>query len=148
MAIINLATEEGIKLVRGQWRYSDTKIVEVDHHSPGPDLRPSGPANRTNDITPHAGAADFDDSKWEGLAASQLEARKSTGRLCFNWYRIRVTIPEKVGNFDPTGSTVVFEVVLDDYAEIWVDGKLPTVLGQTGGPLVKGFNATNRAVAT
>ena len=146
VAIINLATEEGIKLVRGQWRYSDTKIVEVDHHSPGPDLRPSGPANRTNDITPHAGAADFDDSKWEGLAASQLAARKSTGRLCFNWYCIRVTIPEKVGSFDPTGSTVVFEVVLDDYAEIWVDGKLPTVLGQTGGPLVKGFNAPNRVV--
>jgi len=75
-----------------------------------------------------------------------LEARKSTGRLCFNWYRIKVTIPEKVGNFDPTGSTVVFEVVLDDYAEIWVDGKLPTVLGQTGGPLIKGFNAPNRVV--
>lgn len=146
VAIINLATEEGIQLVRGQWRYSDTKIVEVDHHSPGPDLRPSGPANRTNDITPHAGAADFDDSTWEVLAASALEARKSTGRLCFNWYRIKVTIPEKVGIFDPTGSTVVFEVVLDDYAEIWVDGKLPTVLGQTGGPLVKGFNAPNRVV--
>jgi gluconolactonase len=57
-----------------------------------------------------------------------------------------VTIPEKIGNFDPTGSTVIFEVVLDDYAEIWVDGKLPTVLGQTGGVLAKGFNAPNRVV--
>jgi gluconolactonase len=145
-AIINLATEEGVRLVKGQWRYSDTRIIEVDHHSPGPDLRPSGPPSRTNDITPHAGAADFDDSKWEVLPASQLEARKSTGRFCFNWYRIKITLPEKVGNFDPTGSTVVFEVVLDDYAEIWVDGKLPTVLGQSGGPLVKGFNAPNRVV--
>ena len=145
-AIVNLATAEGVKLVKGQWRYSDTKIIEVDHHGVGPDLRPSGPPNRTNDITPHAGAADFDDSKWEVLEPPQLEARKSTGRLCFNWYRIKVPIPEKVGNFDPAGSTVVFEVVLDDYAEIWVDGKLPTVLGQTGGPLVKGFNAPNRVV--
>jgi len=145
-AIVNLATAEGIQLVKGQWRYSDTKIIEVDHHSVGADLRPSGPPNRTNDISPHAGAADFDDSKWGVLQPAQLEARKSTGRLCFNWYRIKVTIPEKVGSFDPTGSTVVFEVVLDDYAEIWVDGKLPTVLGQTGGPLVKGFNAPNRVV--
>jgi uncharacterized protein GlcG (DUF336 family) len=72
--------------------------------------------------------------------------RKSTGRLCFNWYRIKITIPEKVGNFDPTGSTVVFELVIDDYAEIWVNSKLPVVLGQTGGQLVKGFNAPNRVV--
>lgn len=145
-AIIDLATEEGVRLVKGQWRYSDTKIIEVEHRSPGPDLRPSGPPNKTYDIAPHAGPADFDDSAWEVLPASQLTARKSTGRLCFNWYRIKVTIPDRVGNFDPTGSTVVFEIVVDDYAEIWVDGKLPVVLGQTGGPLIKGFNAPNRVV--
>jgi gluconolactonase len=68
--------------------------------------------------------------------------------VCFNWYRIAVTIPERVGDVDPTGSTVVFEVVVDDYAEIWVDGKLPRPLGQTGGALVKGFNAPNRVVLT
>lgn len=145
-AIINLATDAGVKLVKGQWRYSDVNIVEVEHHSVGPDLRPSGPPNRTRDIAPHAGAADFDDSTWEALAPAQLEARKATGRFCFNWYRINVTIPAKVGNFDPTGSTVIFELVIDDYAEIWVNGKLPTVLGQTGGQFVKGFNAPNRVV--
>ena len=47
-----------------------------------------------------------------------------------------------------TGSTVVFELVVDDYAEIWVDGQLPLVLGQTGGQLIKGFNAPNRVVLT
>ena len=146
VAVINLATPEGVQLVKGQWRYSDTKIIEVDHHSVGADLRPSGPANRTYDIAPHAGAADFDDSRWEGLAPAQLEARKSTGRLCFNWYRITVTIPERVGSFAPIGSTVVFELVIDDYAEIWVNGQLPAVLGQAGGQFVKGFNAPNRVV--
>ncbi len=145
-AIVDLATEGGVRLVKGQWRYSDTKIVEVEHRSPGPDLRPSGPPNKTYDVTPHAGGADFDDSAWEVLPAAQLNARKSTGRLSFNWYRIKVTIPEKVGRFDPTGSTAVFEVVVDDYAEVWVDGRLPRVLGQTGGPLIKGFNAPNRVV--
>lgn len=145
-AIINLATEEGVRLVKGQWRYSDVTIVEVAHRAPGPDLRPSGPPNQTYDITPHAGAADFDDSAWAVLPASQLEARKGNGRLSFNWYRTRVTIPERVGALDPTGSTVVFEIVVDDYAEVWVNGNLPIVLGQTGGPLVKGFNAPNRVV--
>ena len=145
-AIINLATEEGISLVKGQWRYRDVRIVEVEHRAVGADLRPSGPPNRTFDISPHAGAADFDDSTWESLPASRLEARKGNGRLSFNWYRTKVTIPDRVGSLDPTGSTVVFEIVVDDYAEVWVDGKLPIVLGQTGGALVKGFNAPNRVV--
>src|SRR5512146_2266609 len=92
-AIVNLATADGLRLVQGRWRYSDVKIVEVEHRAPGPDLRPSGPPNRTYDITPHAGAADFDDSTWPELAAGDLEARKGNGRLSFNWYRTRITIP-------------------------------------------------------
>src|SRR5262249_25980560 len=135
-AIIDLATDQGVRLVKGQWRYSDAAIVEVDHRALGPDLRPSGPPNRTHDIAPHAGAADFDDSPWVTLSAPEIEARRGNGRLSFNWYRIHVTIPERVGTFDPTGSTVVFEIVVDDYAEVWVNGNLPTVLGQTGGPLI------------
>jgi gluconolactonase len=127
-------------------RYSDVRIVDVEHRAAGPDLRPSGPPNRTHDITPHAGAADFDDSGWDVLPASQLQTRKGNGRLSFNWYRTKVTIPDRIGSFDPTGSTAVFEIVVDDYAEVWVDGKLPIVLGQTGGALVKGFNAPNRVV--
>lgn len=147
-AIVDLKTDEGIGLVKGQWRYRNVKVVDVDHHSPGTDLAPSGPPNRTQDIDAHAGAADFDDSKWEQLAPLQLEERRSTGRLCFNWYRTSVTIPDKIGPFDPTDSTVVFEVAIDDYAEVWVDGKLPLVLGQPGGQLIKGFNAPNRVVLT
>src|SRR5436853_2360743 len=147
-AIVNLASAEGARLVKGQWRYSDARIVEVDHRSPGPDLKPSGPPNKTFDITPKAGAASFDDSKWEAIDATTLDARRSTGKLSFNWYRIKVTIPERVGNFDPTGSTVIFEVVVDDYAEVWVDGRLPLALGQTGGPAIKGFNAPNRIIIT
>lgn len=147
-AIVDLRTSAGVDLVQGQWRYSDARVVEVDHHAPGPDLKPSGPPNRTNDITPHAGAADFDDSAWESIDPPTLETRRSDGRLAFNWYRTKVTLPERVGGLAVAGSTVVFELVIDDYAEIWVDGKLPLVLGQTGGQLVKGFNAPNRVVLT
>ena len=145
-AIVDLKTDEGIGLVKGQWRYSNVKVVDIDHRSPGADLAPSGPPNRTQDIDVHAGAVEFDDSQWEQIGPNKLEERRSTGRLCFNWYRTSVTIPDKIGSFDPTGSTVVFEVTIDDYAEVWVDGKLPLVLGQPGGQLIKGFNAPNRVV--
>jgi gluconolactonase len=147
-AIVDLKTDEGVGMVKGQWRYSNVKVIDVDHHSPGVDLAPSGPPNRTQDIDVHAGAVDYDDSQWERIAPVQLEERRSTGRLCFNWYRTSLTIPDRVGSFDPTGSTVVLEVVIDDYAEVWVDGKLPLVLGQPGGQLIKGFNAPNRVVLT
>jgi len=147
-AIVNLATDEGVALVGGQWRYRDARIIEVEHRSPGPDLRPSGPPNRTYDITPHAGAADFDDAGWDAIAPKGLEDRRSTGRLSFGWYRINVTIPEKVGALSTAGSTVVFEIVVDDYAEVWVDGSLPIALGQTGAQFIKGFNAPNRVVLT
>jgi gluconolactonase len=147
-AVVDLATDDGVSLVKGQWRYHDARIVEVSHRDPGPDLRPSGPPNRTHDVAPHAGGADFDDSDWERIAPATLEARRSTGRLAFTWYRIAVTIPKRVGALDTTGATVIFEAVVDDYAEIWVDGRLPIVLGQSGGQLVKGFNAPNRVVLT
>jgi len=145
-AVIDLATREGVRLVKGEWRYSDARIVEANFNAPGPDLRPSGKPIKTTDISPKAGGIDFDDSKWEVLDPTTLEGRRSTGRLSFNWYRTSVTIPDRFGSFDPTGSTVVFEIVVDDYAEVWVDGKLPRPLGQTGGSLIRGFNAPNRLV--
>src|SRR5262245_50345811 len=84
-AIVNLATPEGVGLVQGTWRYSDARIVEVEHKSPGPDLKSSGPPIRTNDISPEAGGAVFDDTSWEQIGADTLEKRRSGGRLCFNW---------------------------------------------------------------
>ena len=145
-AVIDLASRQGAELVKGQWRYSDTRIIEVDSRGPGADLKPSGAPIKTYDYKPHAGAADFDDSKWEAIDPTTLDARRSTGKICFNWYRIAVTVPEKIGTFDPAGSTVAFEIVIDDYSEIWVDGMLPRILGQPGGPVIKGFNALNRVV--
>ncbi len=145
-ATIDLATREGAQLVQGQWRYSDTKIIEVDFRGPGPDGQPTGAPLKTYDYSPHAGGADFNDSAWEVLDPLTLAQRRATGRICFNWYRIRLTIPERIGGFDPTGSTVVFETALDDYAEVWVDGELSRALGQRGGSVVNGWNAPNRLI--
>src|SRR5215472_3863031 len=145
-AVVDLATDDGVKLMRGQWRYSDTRIVQTGFRSAGPDWQPTGPPNSTYDFTPHAGGALFDDSAWEQITPTTLDARRSTGRLCFNWYRINLTIPKTIGEFDPAGSTVVFETSLDDYAEVWVDGELTRSLGQNGGSIIAGWNAENRLV--
>ena len=145
-ASLDLATVEGAKLVNGEWRYSDTKIVEVDFNSAGTDNQPSGPAVKTYDYTPKAGGAEYDDSTWQKVSATDLSKRRGNGRLSFNWYRINITVPQKIGDFDPTGSTVVFQTALDDYAEIWVDGEISRFLGQKGGSVVAGWNAANRLV--
>jgi gluconolactonase len=145
-AVIDLGTTEGVAAVDGQWRYRGARLVEADSRLAGPDLRPSGPPARTYDYTPRAGGPDFDDGGWLPIEPTALTARRGAGRLSFAWYRIDVTVPSRVGDLDPTGATVVFEVVVDDYAEVWVDGALSRRLGQRGGSLIGGFNAPNRVV--
>jgi gluconolactonase len=150
-AVIDLQTMEGLSLVGGEWRYADARVEEIDFVEVGSEADPLGPGdkpNRTYDVLPHAEATDFDDSDWRVLAPDETMLRLATGRVCFNWYRIEVTIPDRVGDFDPTGSTVVFEVIVDDYAEVWVNGELPVVLGDSNGQVVGGFNAPNRVVLT
>lgn len=144
-AVVDLATREGATLVQGQWRYADVKITEIDGHGVGPDLKPSGAPLRTYDYEPKATA---DVSTWAAIDPTTLDIRRGNGRVSFAWYRIGVTVPDRVGHFDPTGGTVVFEIVIDDYAEVWVNGQLPLALGQAGGQVVKGFNAPNRVVLT
>jgi gluconolactonase len=145
-AVIDLATREGVQLVNGQWRYSDTRIVETDFRVPGTDGQPSETSNRAYDFTPHAGGADFDDSAWEKIEAATLTQRRGNGRLGFNWYRITITVPERIGNFSTAGSAAAFETSVDDYAEIWVNGELTRYAGQSGGPVISGWNAGNRLV--
>jgi gluconolactonase len=145
-AIVDLMSTSDVALLAGEWRVAEAHAIEVDHRSPGPDKKPSGAPNKTQDVSLKAGARDFDDSAWERIPPEGLEERRSTGRLCFEWYRLRLTIPETIGAFATAGSTAVLEIVVDDYAEVWVDGRLPQVLGQAGEHLVAGWNTPNRVV--
>ena len=150
-AIVDLQTDEGAALVGGTWRYSDAEVREIDFVEVGSAADPLGPGerpNRTYDVVPHAESVDFDDSDWRVLAPEETMLRLGHGRVGFNWYRIEITIPERVGDLDPTGATAIFEVVIDDYAEVWVDGELPLALGDAGGRVVGGFNAPNRVLLT
>jgi gluconolactonase len=150
-AIVDLQTEDGVALVGGQWRYSDARVEEVEFVELGSPSDPLGPGtvpNRTYEVAPRAEPADFDDSSWRALAPGETMSRLGNGRVCFNWYRIAVTLPDRIGDTPVEGSTVVFEVVVDDYAEVWVNGSMAHALGDTGGQVVAGFNAPNRVVLT
>ena len=107
-AIVDLQTSEGAALVGGQWRWSDTRVRETGFVSVGADLGPSGSANRTYEVLPHAEAKEYDDGAWMVLSPPDTQRRLSTGRVCFGWYRITVTLPERVGDMDVAGATVVF----------------------------------------
>jgi len=145
-ATIDLGTDAGAALVNGTWRYSDTKIIETDFVAAGPDGQPGSTPVRTYDYTPRAGGVDFDDSQWEKIPATSLSKRRGNSRIGFNWYRITITVPEKIGDINAAGSTVTFATSLDDYAEIWVDGELSRYLGQSGGSVIAGWNAENKLV--
>lgn len=153
-AIVDLRTQEGTSLVKAQWRSKNADIVAAKFQAPGPSdsdpllLYPTGKSVNTSNIAPKAGAKGFDDANWEILDPSSLEMRRGNGLLSFVWYRLNLTVPDKVGNFPTLGSTLVFELVVDDYAEIWVDGQLNKTFGQSGQQVAKGYNARNRVVLT
>jgi gluconolactonase len=147
-SIVDLRTRAGAGMVQGTWRWHEARLVPSTNRAPGPDLHPSGAPVQTLDLEPRAGLIDFDDSRWEMVDPPAVEARRGPGKVSFGWYRLAFTVPERVGPVLVAGTTLVFEVVVDDYSELWVDGRLPAVLGQSGGGLVRGFNAPNRVVLT
>lgn len=130
---IDLRTKNGVEAVKGQWRYHDVKIVEVE--GKGPDGKP----NKTYNYEPRAFPADFDDSQWEVIAPETLKNARAGGQICFCWYRVKVTIPAEAA-----GKSVFFQTTVDDYGEVWVDGKLPRTVGKGGEAIVAGFNVPNR----
>jgi gluconolactonase len=145
-ASIDLTTAGGVAQVLGTWRYSDVELLPVMHRAPDAQGQPTGALQPTWDFQPHAGGRDFDDSHWSTIDPATLAQRRGHGRLSFAWYRISVTIPAHVGDFDTHGATVAFETSIDDYAEVWVDGELPRATGQSGGSVIQGWNGSNRLV--
>jgi gluconolactonase len=142
-ASVDLMTPDGVSMVQGAWRYKDVELARVPFHAPGVDGQPTGAAISTWDIQPHAGLRDFDDRDWPVIDASALAKHRGPGRLSFAWYRIQVTIPTRIDAFETRGSSVDFETSIDDYAEVWVDGELPRAFAQSGGSVIKGWNAVN-----
>jgi|RhiMethySRZTD1v2_1073278.scaffolds.fasta_scaffold39876_1 gluconolactonase len=138
--IVDLMTAEGTGVFGGQWRNMDARIVEAP---PRPN---AAPWKVSYDLQPKAGAAGFDDSSWPAIEAKALSDRRGGGGVFMTWYRIALTIPPNIADLDTAGAMAVFHIIVDDYAEVWVNGQLPRAVGMQSGNMVVGFNLPNRVI--
>jgi hypothetical protein len=139
--VVDLMTAAGSAAFGARWKAKEAKIVEC------PALSDSMPEfTTTYDIDPHAELLGFDDSAWPEVAATDLAARRGGGIVSFFWFRTILTIPARLGSFDPAGAKAVLTVNVDDYAEVWVDGVLPRAAGRPSAATIQGFNMPNRLV--
>lgn len=154
-SIADLKTNEGAALVNAKWYVQPAHVREKDFNLPGPQkgggdallLYPTGMLTKTNQLHPQAGDADFD-AGFTAVRPTDLEKRQGTGLFSFVWYKAELTIPENIGRLNTTGMTAVFEITVDDYSEIWVNGKQKVGFGQSGNGLISGYNTRNRVVLT
>lgn len=145
-AVVDLQTDAGTALVAGRWSYRVSDFAAVDFRMVGADLGPTGPPSRTVDLGVRP--ATFGDGDWAPLAPADTMRRLGPGLVSAVWYRIDITVPDEVGGVAVRGSTLVLEVVVDDYAEVWVADDLPLRAGRRDGHVVGGFNVPNRVVLT
>jgi gluconolactonase len=153
-AIADLKTADGAALVNAKWFVQPAHVVDVDFKAPGPGtngdqlpIYPTGAAIKTHQLHPQIGAADFDNG-FKEIKPSQLEERQGTGLFSFVWYKVNITIPATIGKLNTTGTTAVFEIVMDDYSEVWVNEKQMQGFGQSGNGVIAGYNTRNRVILT
>jgi gluconolactonase len=140
---VDLITPEGSAVFGAEWKCKEAKIVEV------PAIPHATPEYKTTyDIHPHAGEAGFDDSTWQVVGAKGLAGRAGGGKVSFVWYRANLTIPAKIGDLSTAGLSVVLSTIVDDYAEIWVNGDIPRRVGYPSPATIQGYNMPNRVVLT
>src|SRR5215475_70100 len=67
-------------------------------------------------------------------------------------YRLHVvprllTMPARIGDFDLSKPAVaVLNVLVDDYAEVWINGQMPRRSGYPSPATIQGLNMPNRVV--
>lgn len=150
-AIADLKTVEGADLVNAKWFVQPAYIQDADFKEPGASavdplkLYPTGMQIKTHTIYPQVGSADFDNN-FKEIKSTDLEVREGMGLVSFVWFKADITIPATVGKFNTTGGAAVFEIVVDDYSEVWVNGKQKTVFGENGNGVIAGYNTRNRLI--
>ena len=111
---VDLMTVAGATALGAKSKVMEAKLVEVPA---APNAIPE--YKTTHNIAPRANELEFDDSSWPEISAETLGARRGGGHVSFLWYRTLLTIPAKIGEFDPTSAVVVLTALVDDYAEVW-----------------------------
>lgn len=153
VAVADLKTTEGAALVAARWFVQPAHILKTSFKAPGPSsndallLYPTGMTIATHTIHPQIGDADFD-KNFIAIKPDDLEMREGMGLVSMVWFKTEITIPKTVGKFNTTGSTAIFEITVDDYSEIWVNGKQVRSFGQSGDGVISGYNTRNRIVLT
>ncbi len=122
---LDLNSDEDRRKVKAQWRI-------------GPGFVPGQPNEglTAQILAAPPRLADFDDSSWEICG----NIRKSISKgFTFAWYRIAVVIPEQINGVPVRDYRLFFETNVDNYGEIWIDGKLDRSAG-----VIVGINAQQR----
>lgn len=146
-AIVDLRDGKSAALVHAVWKVAPLELKNSEFPQPGVDNKPTGTPKSTLDVATTPFTPGFDDSGWQTVSPDDLESRRSSGRFAGEWYRLHVSLPKTVGSFPIDDAVAVLEIVADDYAEIYVDGKLPLMLGGTPNA-ISGWNAPQRVVLT
>ena len=128
-ASLDLQDPDVLAAVQGQWRRAPGLV---------PGEPNEGLVARLSDSP--ARLAEYDDSGWE--ITGDIGEWVSRG-LTFAWYRITLTLPETVDGHEVRGTRCLLETCIDDYGEVWIDGKCDL---QTGS--VQGFNVPQRVVVS
>ena len=128
-ASLDLQDPQDLSVVRAQWRFAVGLVPGEPNEGLVSQLEGS-PAR----------LADYDDSGWEVTA--DLAEWRSRG-FSFIWYRTRITLPETVRGRRIQDTSCLFETCIDDYGEVWVDGKCDLARGA-----IQGFNVPQRVVVS
>ena len=126
---LDLNNPEDCRKVKGQWRVGQGLVPGQPNEGLTAQL-PSTPAR----------LPDYDDSRWEMCG----NIRKSISKgLTFAWYRITIAVPERVNGAEIAGCRVWFETNVDNYGEVWIDGRIDRPTGA-----ISGINASQRVEVT
>ncbi len=154
VSVIDLRTTAGAKLANANWQSLNATMKPASFNKPGPSatdplpLYPTGKVIPTFTLEPHVGTPAFEQARWETVQPTDLESRRGNGLLSHVWYRLKVTLPAMAGTVPVAGTRVLFEVVADDYSEVFVNGKLRKSFGARANGVINGYNARQRVWLT
>jgi hypothetical protein len=122
---LDLNEAADLQKVKGRWRV-------------GQGLVPGEPNEglKAQILNSPARLADYDDSDWE--VCVNIRKSRSVG-FTFAWYRTSVEIPVEIDGVLLADSRVYFETNIDNYGEVWIDGKINRATG-----VIVGINAQQR----
>jgi hypothetical protein len=84
-----------------------------------------------------------DDAAFAPVAPDSLGEPRGPQELSLAWYRLRFTLPERIGGERVEERSAWLQLVVDDYAEVLVNGAFDDARGSSGAGAVSGFNTEN-----